>query len=209
MFVRLQQFSQEFCYDSFKSFVLLALVPLFPEYISFFLIIGSLIFALRDMKASGRKIKVGILGLMMIAYCLYMSVTCIYSSHPFQSALTTVMWWFMLLAYFIVVNLITDKDRLDSFLFCISTAAGLVGLIAFVQNQLNVHFDVPICSVWEWLDRVVFQFVPFDLTLQPFPTRSYSTFPNPNMLAQYLGMAAPFVAAYNFIEERPTMWLYS
>ena len=209
MIVGFPQIPREFYRDYFKALVLLALVPLFPEYLSFFLIVGALVFAIKDIKTSGANIKIGTLGWMITAYCLYLSVTCIYSTHPLQSVLATVLWWFMLLAYLMIVNLITDKHRLDSFLFCVSTVAGLVGFIAFVQNRLNVYFGVPICSLWDWLDRVVFAVVPFDLTLVSFPTRSYSTFPNPNMLAQYLIMAAPAVIAYNFIENRIGMRLYN
>ena len=209
MIVRLRQLPLEFSNDYFKSFLLLALVPLFPEYISFILVIGALIFAVKDIKASGRKIQMGTLGWILGTYCLYLSITCFYSTHPFQSALAAILWWFTLLAFIIVVNLATDKDRLDSFLFCVSTAAGLVGFIALVQYVLNVLFDIPICSTWDWLDQFVFAYVPFDLTLVPFPTRAYSTFPNPNMLAQYLGMTAPFVVACNFIEKRPKLRFYN
>lgn len=209
MTIGFQQISREFSQDYFKSLLLISLVPLFPEYLSFFLIIGALVFAFRDMKASGRKIKFGTLDMLIAAYCLYMSVTCIYSTHRFQSILTTTMWWFMLLTYLTIVNLVTDQRRLSSLLFCVSTVAGLVGLIALVQNQLNVHFNVPISSFWNWLDSIVFQFVPFDLTLVPFPTRAYSTFANPNMLAQYLVMVIPFVIAYNFMEDHTGMQLYN
>ena len=209
MTIGFQQISREFRKDYFKALLLIALVPLFPEYLSFFLIIGALTFAIRDMKQSGRKLRFTAADMLIAAYCLYMSVTCFYSTHPFQSALTAVMWWFMLMAYLTISNLVTDHRRMHNFLFCISTVAGMVGLIALIQNQLNVHFNVPIRSFWDWLDTVVFRFVPFDLTLVPFPTRAYSTFPNPNMLAQYLVMAAPFAIGYNFMENTSGMRLYN
>lgn len=209
MVAGLRQIPLEFRNDYFRSFLLLALVPLLPEYISFFLIVGSLIFAVKDIKASGRKIQLGTLGWILAAYCLYLTITCLYSTHPFQSLLSSILWWYMLLAFVIVVNLATDKDRLDILLFCVSSVSGLVGLIAFVQNLLNVHFDIPICSIWEWLDQVVFTLVPFKLTLISFPVRAYATFPNPNMLAQYLCMTMPFAVACNYIENRPKLWLYN
>jgi len=209
MTVGFQQIFREFHKDYFKALFMIALVPLFPEYLSFFLIVGALVFALRDMKQSGRKLRFGAVDLLVTAYCLYMSVTCFYSTHPFQSALTAAMWWFMLIAYLTISNLVTDHRRLENFLFCICSVAGMVGFIALVQNQLNVHFGVPIRSFWDWLDCVVFRFVPFDLTLVPFPTRAYSTFPNPNMLAQYLVMATPFVIGYNFMENTSGMRLYN
>lgn len=204
-----QQIRRELCCDYFKALLLIALVPLFPEYISFFLIIGALVFAIKDIRTSGRKIKFGFLDWTLLAYCLYLTVTCFYSTHPGQSLLATAMWWFMLMAYLIAVNMITDKNRAGVFLFLVSTVAGIVGLIAFIQNQLNGLFGVQLCSVWDWLDRFVFQYVPFDLTLVPFPDRAYSTFPNPNMLAQYFIMAAPFVIAYNFIENPKGMRIYN
>ena len=191
------------------SLVLIALVPLFPEYISFLLILGAIIPFVKDMRARQAKLRCSTLGKLLLIYCGYLTLTCIISTHPLQSILCTAMWWFMLIVYFIVSNLLTDKDRVDAFLFCVSTIAGVVGLIAIIQGFSNTLFGYKICGVWDWLDKIVFDYVPFNLTLQSFPKRAYSTFPNPNMLAQYLVMAAPFVVCFNFAERRNSMRLFN
>lgn len=188
---------------------LIALVPLFPEYISFFLILGALIPFAKDMSERKEKIKINTLGVLMLIYCGYLTLTCIISTHPLQSALSSAMWWFMMLVYLIVANTLTTKDRIDSFLFCITTVAGLVGFIAMLQSMANTVFGIKIHGVWDWLDKIVFEYIPYNLTLQPFPKRAYATFPNPNMLAQYLVMVAPFVVCFNFMERRHSMRLYN
>ena len=191
------------------SLVLIALIPLFPEYISFLLILGAIIPFIKDMRARQAKVQFSTLGKLLLIYCGYLTLTCIISTHPMQSLLSTAMWWFMLIVYVMVSNLLTDKERMDSFLFVIATVAGIVGFIAMIQSFSNTVFGVKIRGVWDWLDKIVFEYVPFNLTLQSFPKRAYATFPNPNMLAQYLVMAAPFVVCYNFMERRQTMRLYN
>ena len=186
----------------FCALALLAIIPLFPEYISFFLVIFAVIFARKDMKLDGRKLHLGFIGKLLAAYCVYQTLTCIISTHPLQSFAVALMWWFFLMAYLIVVNLLTDTHRTDRFLMCITATAGLVGLIACVQYRINFFLDGNIGSTWTWLDNIVFELVPFDIFHLNYALRAYSTFPNPNMLAQYLVMAAPFVACYNFMEQR-------
>ena len=90
-----------------------------------------------------------------------------------------------------------------------TTVAGLVGLIACVQYFIHLFVDFNLGSIWDWLDQYVFRIVPFQITLLPYGDRAYSSFPNPNMLAQYLVMAAPFVISFNFIERRNGLRLYS
>lgn len=186
----------------FSALALLAIVPFFPEYISFFLVIAAVLFARKDMKQNGQKIRLGFIGKLLTAYCVYQTLTCIVSTHPFQSFAIALMWWFFLMAYLVVVNLLTDIHRTDRFLLCITATAGLVGLIACIQYRINFFLDSNIGSVWTWLDKIVFELVPFDIFHLNYALRAYSTFPNPNMLAQYLVMAAPFVACYNFMEQR-------
>lgn len=186
----------------FCALLLIALIPLFPEYISFFLVIPALLFANKDLKLDNRKIRIGIIGKLLIAYSAYQTITCIYSTHWFESLAIALMWWFFLLAYLVVVNMLTDTHRLNRFLMLITAVAGIVGFIACVQYRLNYFLDRNIGNIWEWLDNIVFQWVPFDLIELNYYLRAFSTFPNPNMLAQYLVMVAPFVACYNFMEQR-------
>lgn len=194
----------------FCSMLLLTIIPIFPDYISFFLVIAAFLFARRDIVSGGRKMRLGFIGRLLTIYCSYQTLTCIISTHPFQSFAVSLMWWFFLMAYLIVVNLLTDARRTDRFLMCMTATAGLVGLIACVQYRINFFLDDNIGNLWAWLDNIVFELIPFDIFHLNYALRAYSTFPNPNMLAQYLVMAAPFVACYNFMGQRSSrMRLFS
>lgn len=184
----------------FRALLLLAVIPLFPEYISFFLVIAAAFFAYKDIRQRQHKVRLGFIGILLTVYCAYQTLTCIVSTHPFQSFAVSLMWWFFLGAYLIVVNLLTDTHRTNRFLMCITATAGLVGLIACIQYRINFFLDGNIGNLWGWLDKIVFELVPFDIFHLNYALRAYSTFPNPNMLAQYLVMASPFVACYNFMD---------
>lgn len=186
----------------FCALLLIALIPIFPEYISFFLVIAAAAFAGKELKATQRKIRIGIIGKLLIAYCSYQTLSCFYSTHWFTTLAVSLMWWVFLLAYLVVVNMLTDTHRTNRFLMCITAVAGVVGFIACLQYRLNFFLDRNVGNVWAWLDNIVFQWIPFDLIQLNYYLRAYSTFPNPNMLAQYLVMAAPFVACFNFMEQR-------
>ena len=186
----------------FCSLLTISLVPIFPEYVSFLLVVIAAFFAILDLRKMNRRVRLGFIGKLLTAYCGYQTLTCIISTHPLQSFIVSLMWWFFLLAYLVVANLLTDKRRTDRFLMCLTASAGIVGLIACVQYRINFFTDSNTGNLWAWLDDIVFKIVPFDIFHLNYALRAYSTFPNPNMLAQYLVMAAPFVACYNFMEQR-------
>lgn len=193
-----------------RSLLLISLVPLFPEYLSFFLVIGAMVFALQDKKKNGVKWHLGWIGLGLLIYCVYMTFTCLISTQPLQSALVAAMWWFFFAAFLIVKNLLTSEDRMDAFLMCITAVAGLVGLIACIQYAVNLIAGINAGSLWSFLDEPIFRLVPFNLTLTlDYGTRAYSTFANPNMTAQYLVMVIPFVICFNFIQRRESLRLFA
>lgn len=193
----------------FIALLLIALVPFFPEYFSFVLILGALIFTHFDIKSNPRPFRIGTIGKLLMLYCGYMAITCLFSITPMQSALAVAMWWFFVIGYLLIVNLLTSQERVDSFLLCITVVASVIGLIACIQYRLSFLVGTNITSIWNWLDKIVFQWVPFKITLMSYPLRAYATFPNPNMLAQYLVMVAPFVTCFNFIRRREGLRYFS
>lgn len=209
MGITLQQFRVDLQQPWQRALVLIALVPLFPEYISFFLVIGAAIFAYKDLRQNPRHIRIDLIGKLLLGYSCYMTLTCLYSTQPLHSLAIAAMWLFFFVVYLIVSNMLTDTDRFDGFLLCITAIAGAVGIIACVQYRLNFFLDSNTGSVWGWLDKIVFDLVPFEITQLHYALRAYSTFPNPNMLAQYLVMAAPFVACFNFCERRHDLRFFS
>lgn len=209
MGITLQQFRMDLQQPWQRALVLIALVPLFPEYISFFLVIAAAIFAYKDLKLNSRPIRIDSIGKILLGYTCYMALTSLYSTQPLHSLAIAAMWLFFFIVYLIVTNMLTDADRFDGFLLCITAVAGAVGIIACIQYRLNFFLDDNMGSLWGWLDRIVFNLVPFEITQLNYALRAYSTFPNPNMLAQYLVMVAPFVACFNFCERRHDLRYFS
>ncbi len=209
MGITLQQFRVDLQQPWQRALVLIALVPLFPEYISFFLVIAAAFFAYKDLRQNPRHIRIDLIGKLLLGYSCYMTLTCLYSSQPLHSLAIAAMWLFFFAVYLIVTNMLTDADRFDGFLLCITAVAGAVGIIACIQYRLNFFLDGNTGSLWGWLDKIVFDLVPFEITQLHYALRAYSTFPNPNMLAQYLVMVAPFVACFNFCERRHDLRYFS
>ena len=209
MKTHISQFFMDIRQPYLRALLLLALVPLFPEYISFVLVLIAVFFAVKEVRHYKRSIKFGTLGKLLLAFCAYQTFTCIISTHPLQSLGTALMWWFFLLAYLTLVNLLNTRDRMDTFLLYITTVAALVGLIACIQYRINYFSDTYAGNPWRWLDELVYPYIPFDIVELNYFDRACSTFDNPNILAKYLVMVAPFVACFNFIERREGLRIYS
>lgn len=191
----------------FCALLFLALVPIFPEYVSFLFVIIATVFAAKDLRLNNRKLHIGMIGKLLIAFCCYQTLTCLYSANTVSSLAVSFMWWILLPAYLIVSNLLTDQHRTERFLLLITGVAGIVGLITCIQYRVNIFLEKENAgSVWIWLDNIVFEALrAFNIETVDglnYHYRAFSTFANPNMLAQYLVMAAPFVACYNFMNNR-------
>ena len=117
--------------------LLIAVIPLFPEYISPFLAVGALIAAHFDAKARRRDFVVGGLGKLLLLYIVYMAVTIIFSANPFNSVTTVLMWVMAFLVYVSLTTVLSNRHRFDTALFCVTLIAGVVGLIACMQYVLR------------------------------------------------------------------------
>lgn len=208
MKTNLKQLILDFKQPYLRALLLVALVPLLPEYIGFFFVVAALIVGAADFKCNPRKMKLGFTGWVLLAYCTYMTLTCIISKAPLQSLLISGMWWWFFSAFVLVKNLLTNEDRMDAFLICISFVAGAIGLIACIQYVFNLCLPpkVNVGGMWDWLDAIIFKFIP--VHVQPTnitSDRVFGPFTNPNILAQYLVMLIPFVACFNFIQRRESL----
>lgn len=186
----------------FCALFFIAIIPLLPEYFSFISLIVAVIFAIKDTRRAGRKIRMGSIGKLLTVFCTYQTLTSIISARPVHSLFVSLMWWFFLLGYLVLVNTITSKRKMRVFLFLVTVTAGLVGAIAFVQYYINVATNSNTDSVWRWLDQIIYPLVDVGIVELNYGVRAYSTFSNPNIMAKYLVMVAPFIAAYNFLEHR-------
>lgn len=190
------------------SILMVAAIPLFPEYIAPLLAVGALVMAYKDAKPRGRTFTVGTIGKILMAYMCYLAFGVLYSSHPFNSFSTFVMWLVMFLAYLAMTTVLTNKHRFDTALFCISLIAGVVGLIGVLQYFFNCILHVPVENqFWRWIDDVVYRFIPMDINIHLEEMRFSSTFTNPNILAEYMVMVLPFVTYYAFGGQRTSVRL--
>lgn len=180
----------------------IAVIPIFPEFISPLLAGGALWAALRDAKIHRRTLSVGALGKILLLYMAYMAFGVLYSANPFNSIATLMMWVVMFLVYVSMTTVLTNRHRFNTALFCIAAVAGFVGFIACLQYGLGrLGVDISM-QFWGWIDRVVYEWFPMPLNLSDFGLRASSTFNNPNILAEYLVMVLPFVIYYSFSGKR-------
>lgn len=208
MSTNLKQFRANLSQPWLKSFFLVALVPLFPEYISFLLVIPAVFLAWADIRKGGRKIRLGLIGKLALVYIGYMFLTTLYSRNFLHSLATVAMWGFFFLVYLLVYNLLTDTERCDSLLLCLTAVAGAVGLIACCQYRIGFFTDSNPIEFWGWLDKIVFEYLPLRIENPRYLLRSCSTFNNPNILAEYLMTIAPFVVYFNFCERRKDIRIF-
>lgn len=191
-------FSQSY----FCSLFFIAIIPLLPEYIAFVSVIVASLFAYKDIQQNNRVIHLGGIGKLLMIFCGYQTFSCIISLRPMHSLFVSLMWWFFCIAYLVLVNVITERHKMKMFLRLLTITAGMVGAIAFVQYYINQATGSNTDSIWRWLDELVYPYIKVGIVELPYGVRAYSTFSNPNLMAKYLVMVAPFVAAYNFMETK-------
>ncbi len=208
MSTNLRQFRTDLSQPWLKSFVLIALIPLFPEYISFLLAIPAIILAWVDLRKNGRRVRLGTIGKIMLVYIGYTFITTLYSRNFLHSLATVGMWGFFFLVYMLVYNLLTDTERCDSLLLCLTAVAGIVGLIACCQYRIGFFTESNPIEFWKPLDEFVFSYLPLKIENPYYLLRSCSTFNNPNILAEYLMTVAPFVVYFNFCERRKEIRIF-
>ena len=186
------------------SLVLLACIPLFPEYVAPFLAIFSLIAAARDAKRHHRRVRVGAAGKAMIAYTSFMAVHLIWAKDRLFSGFTLLCWLAMLCVYLSVSTIMTNRRRVEALLFALSSVAGVLGLIACIQYVLIAFFGAPMDAAMTWvtIDRAFYSLFPFQMDMGSGFNRSCGTFTNPNIFAQFLVFTIPFIAAYGFSGRR-------
>lgn len=199
--------SFEHIYNSLRqpwllSVLFIALIPIFPEYISIPLAIGSVWMASKDAKIRHQSLSVGTLGKLILLYIAYMAFGVLYSPNPLNSISTLLMWVVMFAVYMSMTTVLCSKHRFDTALFCIVLVAGIVGVIACGQYLLALLGSNTSMQFWGWIDRVLYEWFPMPLNLSDFGLRTSSTFNNPNIAAEYLVMILPFAVYYAFDGKR-------
>lgn len=181
------------------SLLFAAAIPVFPEYICPVLAVASLLAAHYDARARKTQLVIGPLGKLLLLVMLFMAAGVLYSPTPFISFGTLLMWIVTFTVYLAMTTVLTDRRRFETALFCICVVVGLVGMLACAQYILKALLDinVPLCF-WDPIDQVVYRYFPISMNIGTSADRACSTFTNPNILAEYLAMAIPFVVYYSF-----------
>lgn len=181
----------------FYSVLLLSLVPLFSDYVSFPLIFGSLFFAWQDAKRRGKRLSFGKIGLLMAAYLAYMAVSLFYTRDFSGSFWSLMMWVAVFAVYLVAATVLVNRRRLRTAILCVTTVTGMVGGIAVIQYFLREVCCLSIDGrLWQSVDQVVYAILRLPLNGDTFGDRVSGPFNNPNLLAAYLVLTIPFSIAF-------------
>lgn len=186
-----------------QALLLLACIPLFPEYIAPLLAIGAFFCAKRDAARRHQRIRFGTAGVIMLLYLAYMTIHLLWAKSLLISTGTVLLWLIMFLSYLTLLNILIDRQRIEVLLLTVSLVAGILGLLACFQYVLNALLGQAIpLQMWDFVDKQVYALFPFSVSLHSLGIRAAATFSNPNIFAEFSIMLLPFVAAYAFTGER-------
>lgn len=191
----------------FLSMLCLALIPVFPEYYGApFLCVAALFFALKDTGRPFLRHHIPLTGQFILLYIAYMAIGLFYSFDLGSTMLTIGFWITAFMAYMAFMLVVTSRERLEWMLFLLALAAGLVGFIAIVQRLLGVYTNLPVnMQFFSFLDGFLKEITGLPFNLKNHGNRASSTFANPNVLAEYLVMALPFLL-YASLKTKDLVW---
>lgn len=184
------------------SVFLVGIIPLFPEYISPFLVSTAMFFAILHSREKGKKIKIGTLGRILLGYMAYMSLGIFSSSDKSSVLYTIIIWGTMFAAYIAVYTVCSGRRKLDFLILVMTLSAGLSGAVGFIQYLLYSVFGSSTKGIWNFADTRILGAFSSDIYLSGFTGRVESTFNNPNIFAHYLIMALPFAVYYSFAGKK-------
>jgi putative inorganic carbon (HCO3(-)) transporter len=183
--------------------LLVACIPLLPEYFAPILAAGALMAASYDARITGSGIQVGTIGKIMLIYIAYLALGLLYSPHFLSTLATLSMWIIMFCVYLALTTVLNNPRRLDSALFAVSLAAGVVGLIGCIQYMLKVAVGLDISlEFWSFIDNTIFGILPIEMKPIPPVLRASSTFNNANIFSEAMVIALPVAAYYSFYGKR-------
>lgn len=181
----------------FYSVLLLTLIPLFPDYLSFPLVICAFLCCVWDSKKRGVGLRLGKIGKLMLVYLAYMACSLFYTADFEGSLWTLLMWLCLFLGYLTAATVLHTRRRLRTAILCMTATTGAVGGVAVLQYILREWFKLNINDMlWETSDRFVYGLLNISVSEVDFGERISSTFNNPNLMAAYLALTIPFSIAF-------------
>lgn len=177
------------------AMLLITVVPLFPEYISFFLVIAAAVvgFFVRWQQPPVRPRRISRL---LLLYVAYLGIGLAYTIYKNSTLATFAMWGFFFGMFCLLRSLLTSRERFETFACFMTLTAGVVGLIACLQFYIGDLAGTNPIRFWRFLDKRVYSWLPIRTSEINYILRSCSTFNNPNVLSEYLTMTIPFGVFY-------------
>lgn len=180
------------------ALLLLAAVPLFPEYCCFLLVAAAAGFAVHDVRARhARPPKLGYIGVLLLIYIAYTALSTLWSIKQTATLETAAMWLYLFMLYPIVRMTVTDRHRLNTLLLYLTVAAALVGAIGTAQYIIGTVTNTNPIRFWDPLDKIVYRLLPMEIGFTPYKLRACATFSNPNVLSEYLTAMLPVAIVFN------------
>lgn len=175
---------------------LIAVIPLFPEYISFVLVIAATICGIWARRQPSGSKKPGLISQLLTLYVVYMGISLAFAVNKNDSLATFAMWGFFLGMFTLLRSLLTSRERFETMACFVTLTAAIVGLIACCQFYIGDLTGTNPIRFWDFLDKIVYRWLPIEISQLPYALRSCSTFNNPNVLSEYLTMTIPFGVFY-------------
>lgn len=186
------------------SLLCIVFIPLLPEYGAPPLALLSLVFAAKDAKRHHRRLRIGEVGKLILAFLCFMTVHMIWATERVLGTVFLGCWWSVFCSYLAATTILVSRQRIESALFLVSLISGILGALACVQYGCVAILDLewfPL-QVWDALDAKVYGLFDYRVYLHSLGTRAAATYSNPNFYAQYAVMTVPLVASYAFFGKR-------
>ncbi len=182
----------------FYSILLLSMVPLFPDYVSFVLVLLSFGFAWADATKRNARISFGKLGLLLMGFIGYMAVSLVYTIDFAGSFWSLMMWIAMFLGYLAMATVLINRHRLRVVVLFMTGVTGVVGAVSAVQYIARSYFgDFSVSDqLWKAVDKAVYGFLQVPVGSWDFGYRVSGPFSNPNIIAAFLIMTIPFCIGF-------------
>ena len=162
-------------------FICVLAAPILPTMVCAGLIALTIIsFAFKLLCEKDRKYVITPMSFLVVGFLLLAAFSSLTSFNIPKSVQILVLYILFAFMYFLIVNNIKTKNQWYNLLIVFVLAGMVVGLIGIYQNYFLDS------TVQSWVDEEMFENIQ---------TRVYSTLDNPNVLGQYLVLAAPVAFA--------------
>lgn len=185
------------------------LFPILPEYISPFVLFAAFIVFKVQWSREGRKAKVGTLGKMIMAFMCLALLSVFWSDTALDTLGSAGLWWAVFLMLVMINNLADTRKKINDIIKAAVASAAANGILGTLQicsyslctaGYINSNFVIP-TPIYKGLDKLVYTWLPFEISTHTFDDRASGFFSNPNLLATYLIFAYP-LSVYMFLNAK-------